>query len=263
MDDLYTGAFYFMLVRAAVLSVEVVYLLIKKGRNSDVLPNIVLGLLVYFCMKFVQSGLVLAAVAWISEFSLWSLEFSWWLLLVTIFAADLTFYVYHYTAHRFRILWADHSVHHSSGEFDFTTNLRHSFLTGFYSWWPAIPLLLIGVPPLLLAWCRALVNDYTFFLHTQYVGKLGGLEKILNTPSHHRVHHASNPEYLDKNFSFMFIFWDKLFGTYAEEVSPCRFGGRSGPTSRNPLRIVFHEWRVVLQDVAQRKGLRDKWRALW
>lgn len=263
IDDLYVGAFYFMLVRAVVLVAETVYLLLKKGRNSDVLPNLVLGASVYFGMKLLQNGLMLASMIWISQYALWSFDFSWWLLALTILGADLSFYIYHYTAHRVRLFWADHSVHHSSGEFNFTTNLRHSFFSGLYSWWPSAVLLLLGVPPLLLVWCRALVNDYTFFLHTQYVGKLGGLERVLNTPSHHRVHHSMNPEYVDKNFGFMFIFWDKLFGTYAEEATQCRFGVANGPNSRNPLAIATHEWRAMLRDVLRSKGWRSKCRVLW
>lgn len=250
--------FYFMLVRAVMLCVEVIVLLVQRGRHSDVLTNIVCGVAIYINMKLWQNALVFAAMIWISQHALFDLDSTWWLFFIAIPLADLTYYIYHYSAHKIRFFWADHSIHHSSKEFDLTTNLRHSFFSGLYSWWPSIPFLLFGFPPLLFVWARALVNDYTFFVHTARVGKLGWLEKVLNTPSHHRVHHSKNPEYLDKNFGFMFIVWDKLFGTFAEEKAPCHYGINIGPETRNPVKVVFFEWRRLYLCFLAQVGLRAK-----
>lgn len=261
-DFLNKGAYFFFLVRAAVLAIETVYLLARRHTNRDVLPNYACGAVIYFSLKLIQNGAAYGAMVWVASFAPWQFENSWWLLILCIFAADLSFYIYHRTAHRIRLFWADHSVHHSSEEYDFTTNLRNSFLSASYSWWPVLPMLFLGLPPIMMLWSRALVNDYTFFLHTNYVYKLGWLEYVLVTPSHHRVHHSTNPQYIDKNFAFLFIFWDKLFGTYAEEKEPCKFGIRNPPTSKNPLNFMFFEWRNMLRDIYRAPGWQNKLRVL-
>lgn len=262
ISDMDNGVWYFMLVRAVFLCAEVFYLLWKKGRQSDVLSNIACGAIIYIFLKLTGTGVVLALMYGVASFAPWELDFSWWLLGLTILGADLSFYIYHRTAHTFRIFWADHAVHHSSREYDFTTNLRGSFFSACYSWWPAIPLLLIGISPVMVMWCRTAVNDYTFFLHTQYVGKLGWFEKVFNTPSHHRVHHSCNSEYINKNFGFLLIIWDRMFGTFAEEQAPCVFGSRQTSTSKNPLKLMFAEWRRLLQALMMAQGWRNKLRLL-
>ncbi len=254
------GAYYFLLVRAVVLAIETLYLLFKKRTDSDVLTNYTCGIIVYFCLKLLQNGAAYALILWFADFAPWQLENSWWVLILSIFAADLSFYIYHRTAHRIRLFWADHSVHHSSKEYDFTTNLRNSFISATYSWWPVLPMLLLGMPPGMMMWSRTLVNDYTFFLHTNYVYKLGWLEHIFVTPSHHRVHHSTNPQYIHKKFAFMFIFWDKLFGTFAEEKEPCEFGVRNPPPTKNPFTAMFYEWRCMLTDVYRAPGWQNKLR---
>ncbi len=257
MNSLDQGAFYFFWVRAVVLTVEVLILLRKKGRNSDVIPNIVCGVVIFAFLKLAGSGITLGFMVFIASFGRDTLAFSWWLLLLTIIAVDFGYYIAHFLSHKVRFMWADHSVHHSSREFDFSTALRGSFINGVYSWLPVAPLLLLGVSPLLVVWCRALVNDYTFFLHTRYIGKLGWLEWVLNTPSHHRVHHASNGCYIDKNFGFLLIIWDRLFGTFASEREDCIYGTGTPPT-RNPVRVIFDGWISLWHDLAQAESWRER-----
>lgn len=259
MNSLDQGALYFFWVRAVILIVEVFILLRKKGRNSDVLPNIVCGVIIFAFLKLAGSGVTFGFMVFIASFGRETLAFSWWLLLLTIIAVDFGYYISHFLSHKVRFMWADHSVHHSSREFDFSTALRGSFINGVYSWLPVTPLLLLGVSPLLVVWCRALVNDYTFFLHTRYIGKLGWLEWVLNTPSHHRVHHASNARYIDKNFGFLLIIWDRLFGTFASESETCVYGSGSPPT-RNPLRVICAGWIALLQDLNQASDWKDRTR---
>jgi sterol desaturase/sphingolipid hydroxylase (fatty acid hydroxylase superfamily) len=200
---------------------------------------------------------------YVASFAANSHEISWGLFVVTLLAADLSFYVYHAAAHHIRLLWADHSVHHTSGELDFSTNLRNSLFNGLYSWLPIMPVLLLGVNPYLVAVCRTLVNDYPFLLHTRHVKKLGWpVELIFNTPSHHRVHHACNAQYLNKNFAGIFIIWDRLFGTFAEEQAACTYGTTQKVDSKNPLKILFHEWRQLGADLISTPGFWNKARAL-
>lgn len=258
LQNLNQGAWYFFWVRGLVLLLEVGFLLRKKGLHSDILPNIACGLMIFAFLKFLGSGLTFAFMTGIATFATRSLEFSFGLLLLTILAADLSYYIAHRLSHTLRFMWADHSVHHSSQEFDFSTSLRGSVVNGLYSWLPLTPLLLLGVNPLLVVWCRALVNDYTFFLHTQYVGKLGWLEWVLNTPSHHRVHHACNSVYVDKNFGFLLIVWDRLFGTFAVENERCRYGTTTPVTSRNPVKVMFHGWTALWLDLLAARGLHSK-----
>lgn len=257
------GAWYFFWVRGIALVLEVVYLLRKKGNDSDVVPNIACGIMIYAFFKYVEAGTIYGFMVLIATLAPWQLESTWWLFGLTILAADLSFYIYHRASHQIRFLWADHSVHHSSEEYDLTTNLRGSFISGTYSWLPIVPVLLLGVNPALVGICRSLVNDYTFFLHTQYVKKLGFLEHILNTPAHHRVHHAKNPEYIDKNFGFLLIIWDKLFGTYAEEKTPCVFGTVRVVSSKNPLYFLSDGWLAMYRDVVAAKDLRGKMATLF
>lgn len=262
LNSLFQGAIYYFYVRGAFLLVELLYLFYTKGFKSDALSNVGCGLITYGFFRFAANGVVFGFFVYIASFATQTLDFSWWLLIATIFAADFSFYIYHVCAHKIRLFWTDHSVHHSSKEFDLTTNLRGTFVNGFYSWLPIIPLLLLGVHPALVLWCRAFVNDYTFFVHTQRVGKLGWLEWIFNTPSHHRVHHSTNPQYIDKNFGFMFIIWDRIFGTFAEENEACVYGIKHEVKTKNPVKIIFHEWFRLLKSLVQTRGFSEKLRVL-
>lgn len=142
-------------------------------------------------------------------------------------------------------------VHHSSERLNLSTAFRQSLMypvSGMWLFW--IPMILIGFPPEAVVATVLLSLGFQFFVHTQVVGKLGWLERVFNTPSHHRVHHASNPKYIDRNFAGVLIIWDRLFGTFVEEDlgEPCRFGITKPVHSFNPLTLTFHEWRDMLRD---------------
>ena len=262
LNFLNQGAFYFLLIRAVILIIVATYILYQKGRNSDAGPNLICGVMCYFFSKYIESGITLTLMFFIYSFAVFEIAISWWLVIFTILSADLAFYFYHRLAHKYRLLWADHSAHHSSCEYDLTTNLRNSFLNDFYCWFPLIPLLLLGVSPVLIQWSRALVNDYTFFIHTTKIKHIGPFEWVMNSPSHHRVHHATNEEYIDKNFGAMFIIWDRLFGTFAEEKNNCQFGARNSSYSKNPIKILFNEWHLLIQDLYRASGFTTKIKVL-
>lgn len=181
---------------------------------------------------------------------------SWVLLLIT---QDFCYYWLHRADHRIRWLWATHSVHHSSNDFNLGAAYRLGWtqrLGGGAVFF--LPLVLLGFPPLAVLLAVVLNLSYQYWLHTGVAVRLGPLEYVLNTPAHHRVHHARNACYLDSNFGGILIVFDRLFGTYAEEQpeAPCEFGLVEPLRSYNPLRIAFHGWLGLLRDLRKARSLR-------
>jgi sterol desaturase/sphingolipid hydroxylase (fatty acid hydroxylase superfamily) len=174
---------------------------------------------------------------------------------------DFCYYWFHRCSHRVRWFWATHAVHHSSNDLNFAAAYRFGWtgrLTGtaiFY-----LPLIWLGFDPLPVGIASALNLLYQFWLHTEWIPKLGWLEYVLNTPSHHRVHHAANPEYLDRNYGGVFIIFDRIFGTFAaeREEAPCRYGLVEPLRSNNPFFIAFHEWIALARDLWQARTWRDR-----
>lgn len=169
------------------------------------------------------------------------------------FAQDFCFYWLHRAEHYCRVLWAVHSTHHSAERYNLTVALRSSMFQPLYRYVFYVPAALLGFDGVHILFIYAVNQAYQFFLHTETVGKLGLLERVLVTPSHHRVHHASNVVYLDKNMGQVLIIWDKLFGTYAEERAeePTRFGLTHPLPSQNFVHVAFDEWKHLAQDVSQ------------
>ena len=184
-----------------------------------------------------------------------------WLALFLLI--DLLWYAYHRMSHEVRWFWASHSVHHSAPVMNLSTAFRLSW-TGVIagSWLPIAIATLLGFHPLAAAAMYAANLMFQNFVHTQLVGTLGPLEWIFNTPSHHRVHHATQPQYVDKNFAGVLIVWDRLFGTFAREREAPRYGLSPQLGSRNPLWIAFHGYADLLRDLVAAEGWRARWRAL-
>lgn len=185
------------------------------------------------------------------------LEASWSTFAALFVLEDLCFYAYHRTSHRVRLLWAAHVNHHSSEDYNLTTALRQTWtpFLGIVFW---LPLPLLGFRPEWVLAAQALSLLYQSFLHTQVFDGPGGvLGWLFNTPSHHRVHHGTNPEYIDKNFGGVLIVWDRLFGSFEPEAAPVRYGITKPVGSYNPLRIAFHEYGDILRDLALARGLRE------
>jgi len=188
------------------------------------------------------------------------------LALVILFVlVDLAEYWFHRAAHRVRFMWASHSVHHSTTRFNLTAAVRLPWtgaLSGAVFFF--LPLTLIGFHPLAMIGVLFLNLLYQFFLHTEHAPRLGPLEWVLNTPTHHRVHHAANASCLDKNFGGVFIIWDRLFGTFAEapKDEKLRFGLVSPLPSQNPLTVNFHEWRKLMRDTWRARGLKARLQVL-
>ena len=164
---------------------------------------------------------------------------------------DLAYYAFHRASHEVRALWAIHVNHHSSRRYHLATALRQPPLEPLVSWVFWTPLALVGYRPEQIILMKAISNIYQFFLHTELVGRLGPLEWALNTPSHHRVHHGRNPEYIDRNYGGTTILWDRLFGTFAPEVKPVEYGIAGEFYSERPLRVWLHVWVEIVRAIRE------------
>jgi hypothetical protein len=171
---------------------------------------------------------------------------------------DLIYYWNHRLDHESRWLWAMHVAHHSSERYNLSTALRQPVAESLVLSVPYGLLALLGVRPELIEQARGINLLYQFWIHTEAVRTVGPLEKVLNTPSHHRVHHGSNRRYLDRNHGSILIVWDRLFGTFEEESEPVVYGLTRNIDSYNPAVIATHEWRDIAQDVASADTWHDR-----
>lgn len=224
---------------------------------KDTLANLYLMLL--------NSGIDLAfrvvylfiwGVAFSYRFFTWETSVVYWLTLLV--AMDFIFYWLHRLEHMVRFFWAVHVTHHSSNQFNFTVGFRSSVLQPLYRFLFFLPLPLLGFKPLDIIFMFSATQTWGIIVHTRLVNKLGWLEHLLVTPSHHRVHHASNPKYLDKNMGMLLIIWDKLFGTFQQELDevdyqPIRFGLTTPLRDPCMANLVIHEWKAIASDL--QKGI--------
>jgi alkylglycerol monooxygenase len=172
----------------------------------------------------------------------------WALCLVGV---DFLYYWFHRTSHEVGAVWATHVVHHQSEDFNLAVALRQGAFQGAFSWVFYLPLALLGFPPLVFLTVSSLNTLYQFWIHTETIRSLGPLEWVFNTPSHHRVHHGRNPEYIDRNHAGMFIVWDRMFGSFEPERAPVVYGITTPLRSWNPLWANAHYW-VELAGLARR-----------
>ncbi|MFC0222992.1 sterol desaturase family protein [Nocardioides zeicaulis] len=182
-----------------------------------------------------------------------------WAALVAVLGWDFVYYWNHRLSHESRWLWAVHVVHHSSERYNLSTALRQPVAEGVTLTVPYGLLALLGVRPALIEQARGINLIYQFWIHTEAIRRLGWVEKVFNTPSHHRVHHGSNREYLDRNHGSILILWDRLFGTFEEEDEPVVYGLTSDLGSYSPVRIATHEWADIAVDVAAADTWHDRW----
>lgn len=206
-----------------------------------------------------MKALAFVAYSAVYQYRLFTIGWEWWAWLLILFADDFTFYWHHRLSHEVRILWAAHVNHHSSERYNFAVALRQSWaeLLYKYFWWLWLPL--VGFHPIMILTMHSISLIYQFALHTQTVNKLGFLEWFMNTPSHHRVHHGANVEYLDRNHAGIFIIWDKLFGTFYPEKkeTPVVYGITANIHTFNPLKIATHEFAALWHDMKNAPTLKD------
>jgi len=190
------------------------------------------------------------------------IPFAWWAFLLCFVLDDLAYYVFHRAAHRVRWFWASHVIHHSSQHYNLSTALRQTW-TGFFSlaFLFRLPLFLIGFPPAMVFFCAGINLIYQFWIHTEAIGRMPAwFEAVMNTPSHHRVHHAVNPRYLDRNYAGVFIVWDRMFGSFERERDDDRprYGIVRQLGSFNVLWAALHEWIGIARDLWTAPGWRNK-----
>ncbi|MEV0441113.1 sterol desaturase family protein [Streptomyces spectabilis] len=181
----------------------------------------------------------------------------WWTVPLMLLAQDFFYYWSHRGHHVVRILWACHVVHHSSRKFNLTTALRQPW-TSLTVWPFYVPMILCGVHPAAVAFCSSANLVYQFWVHTERIGKLPRpVEYVFNTPSHHRVHHASQGGYLDRNFGGILIIWDRIFRSWIPETDRPVYGLTKDITTYNPLRVATHEYAAIAKDLKRATS----WRA--
>lgn len=208
------------------------------------------------------AGIVTGWAMFIYQFRLFDIGFAWWVWPVAFVFDDFMYYWVHRLGHTVRWFWADHIVHHSSQHYNLTTALRQSWLSPLtlkFLWLGSV-MILIGFHPLVIGIVSGFNLIYQFWFHTEAIKKMPAwFEAVLNTPSHHRVHHATNPIYLDRNYAGVFIIWDRIFGTFQPELEDekCRYGIVRNIATNNPFKIATHEWLAIIKDMRHAKSPRE------
>jgi sterol desaturase/sphingolipid hydroxylase (fatty acid hydroxylase superfamily) len=246
-------------IYALVIGLEILYSYWhdkKYYSTKGILSNVYLTVL-NFSLDILIRGVCLGVLWYFYQFKFTEINkeiypvLYWSVLLV---AQDFLFYWLHRVDHYCRLFWAVHVTHHSSEEFNLTVGFRSSVFQPLYRFIYFIPLSFVGFDPLDVMFMYAATQIFGILIHTKTVGKLGFLEWFLSTPSHHRVHHASNIRYLDKNMGMVFIIWDRLFGTFEEENEEVVYGLTSNLKSYHPVNMVFHEWKNIMSDLIKKKA---------
>jgi sterol desaturase/sphingolipid hydroxylase (fatty acid hydroxylase superfamily) len=235
----------------------------QKGRfeTKDSFASLVMGV-GNNVSTLVFTGILMVWYFFVYEHRLITLDFSWWVWILAFILYDFMYYWSHRLAHTVRWFWADHVVHHSSQHYNLTTALRQPWLSPFtlkFMWLGSV-LIITGFHPVMLAIVGSLNLIYQFWIHTETIDKCPPwFEEVMNTPSHHRVHHGTNPLYLDRNYAGVFIIWDKIFGTFQPErvEETPRYGIIKNLGTHNPLVIATHEWFAIIDDMRKAKSLRD------
>lgn len=212
----------------------------KVHQFNESVANINVGI-VERITDLLTTGSFFFVFTWLHlNWAIFTIESHWLTWILLFLATDLVWYWYHRFGHEINLFWAAHIVHHQSDDFNYTAAARITVIQSVFRglFWSILPI--IGFPAEMITVLLLIHGTYPFFTHTQLVGKLGWLEYIIVTPSHHRVHHSSNPEYLDKNYGDMLIIWDKIFGTFAEEKAEPKYGLTKSLGSHSFLWQHFH-----------------------
>ena len=226
-------------------------------KRKDSFVNILIGT-GNFLLDLSIKVFVFNILNWFHQYAFFTIEPGIMAWIMVVILQDFAFYWLHRIDHSCRFFWAIHVNHHSSEEFNFSVAIRSSLLQPLYRFIYFIPIALMGFNALQIMLAYSFCQIYGFFIHTKIIGKLGPLEWILATPSNHRVHHGSNPLYLDKNMGMFLIIWDRLFGTYQKEEEPVVFGlTKNIETSYLPT-VIFHEWKNIAADLRKSVGLRAR-----
>jgi alkylglycerol monooxygenase len=187
----------------------------------------------------------------------------WWTWALLFFVDDFVYYWFHRVSHEARLFWNFHVVHHSSENYNLSVAVRQSWFSGILHWVFYAPIMLLGFAPWMFALMHGFNLIYQFWIHTRFVNRMGFLEYVLNTPSHHRVHHGVNNPYLDKNYAGVLIVWDRLFGSFVSETEEPRYGIIKPLRSYNPFWINTHAWHEMWLAMKERNSVAAKLRCIF
>jgi len=231
---------YILLFLLILITIEIIWSW-KKEKDAYDVKETISNLFIFAGFqfsKFIFAGYQLAILGFCTKLAPFTIPHNGWAFALTFVTADFSYYWFHRISHYWEPLWAFHMVHHSSMHMNLTAAYRLNWFSALISPLFFIPATLLGMPPDYIVISYALNLAYQFFLHTELIGKLGIVEHVMDTPSSHRVHHGSNPIYIDKNFGGVFIIWDKLFGTYQPETEKAQYGLTTGFVSNNPFILI-------------------------
>ena len=229
---------------------------------KDTMANFSLGI-VTLLAGALEKTVALAVYACIYEVAFFTPAQTGALWVIGFLGYDFIHYIYHRLGHKTRLLWAAHVTHHSSVHFNLSVGWRVNSLDLIYRFIFWSPLCLVGIPPAMILFFETISTIYNFLIHTERVGKLGILDWVFNTPSNHRVHHASNPEYIDKNMGGVLVIFDHLFGTYAREKTTPVYGITHNIHTHNPVTILLHEYIHLSKKLPAVRGVTAKLRYLF
>lgn len=239
---------------------EIAWCIVKKNnfiRFQDAITNLGTGI-GNQCVNLLVAFIVIKTFGYLYEYRFWTIPTTISSFIVLLVLFDFLFYWYHRHNHTINFLWAAHMPHHTSEEFNMFVAVRASITQRIFSFTYLWPLVLIGFTPEAIYAASAVQLLIAFWHHTRTIGRMKWFEEIFNSPSHHRVHHAINDKYLDKNFGEIFIIWDKLFGTFKREEEEPVYGALTQVNSWNPNRIYFQYWSYLWEDAVKTKRFRDK-----
>ncbi len=235
----------------------------KTYRISDAFTNISTGMLSQVSGLFVKIVTIGVYIFLYENFAIWNIPNNWLTYIVLFFAYDLCYYWFHRKSHEISLFWGGHVVHHQSEDYNLSVALRQSSTSFLFAFMFYLPLAILGFDPTTFVIVSGLNLLYQFWIHTEHIDKMGWFEVIFNTPSHHRVHHARDPKYIDKNYAGVFIIWDKMFGTFKEEEERPNYGITVPLKSWNPIYANFAHYIDLFKQSSKAKNLIDFFKILF
>ena len=253
-----------------ILSIPVFFILIgfellvdklhkrSNYRFNDTITNISCGIGEQVTGVFFKLIVVTLYTVLFESYSFFKIPVNWATGIILFVGVDFFYYWFHRYSHVINLFWGGHVVHHQSEEYNLSVALRQGWFQNFFSFGFYLPLALIGFDPIQFITVSSLVTLYQFWIHTKSIDKMGVLELVLNTPSHHRVHHGVNPKYIDKNHAGTLIIWDKMFGTFQVEEEEPIYGITHPINTWNPLSANLHHWKLMYHGLKEMRGTKDK-----
>lgn len=243
-----------------IFTIELIIAIISRtqaGLVKDMAANLIIGLTTLGVGLFMK-GISFVVFSFIYSAAIFKPPFSATLWIIAFFSCDFVIYLYHLLSHTTRLFWAAHITHHSSLHYNISVGFRVSCIHVFYRFLFWSPLCLLGIPPIMIIFFDSLTTLHNILIHTERIKKLGILDLLFNTPSNHRVHHACNPGYLNKNMGGILIIYDHIFGTYAPEKEKPVYGITHNISTHNPITILLHEYKNMFTQLSQLRGWKRK-----